>query len=898
MDVIGFTPKGLPLLITSIEELRVSLQKMHVSGTGFTGNGIKNIIEGFEVVESSAGDIRKSLSITYRQLASTCDTNIKTLEKSLSRMEKSMDLIYKKSDKKLKNIQEIRAKISQYQDKLKNIVEGVKVTKNIIERRYDIVKESVTIISEIGGQFHQLYSSRISDELENFVDSNYTAEVTTIIENIRDSSRKILQQTNKIVDSIGVSLSKSNDPDLFNVNFSKFILNMINSEANQKIHLAKQLKSVSNDLKRKTFAFIQTANMHINSVIGKIKNYFNETYERVKQKLGKYGKIYDKIEDTIKEIKRKPIARIAKIKDAIDELITSLGEYELAMILSADPNVLPTKTAEMKVLFSNFGKAMLEIHQTLKNCSHCDAINMFGYRYIRSLVVKLHNVGNVMFKNIETFADAIGDSIGKTQGFTKAIGNIKGRFNIIFEGNKYDADTFLEISNALFNSMSDINDIRYGTEYIGKILFDQDVDFEVLSSIVNKMVSQLGEVMNKSHEVAIKGKKINTEAKDIGKQFAATRINISKMIQGPLKSRIKIAKELSASTKFLLKEFPSILELPKDTLKEAGIHSEWLSKFGESIYGLTKTISSVISKTNRVMNAADMVVDGYQDIRSKYTDIQKKINLIKDASWDKKVQAWKELSANFDGLLDSAIDMTLKTSKVLNASLAKNNLKLFSDSLVGKERLTRYQNLFRNISVIMGRFQQGPIPNIGKLTDKVEDFLDGLDGYDFGKMLLKNPTEIKEKFSEFKERAGSAGKILKNIASITSICSDCDVRDIVGEAFVKALKTRVETKFETVSKNISNVLSRVETGISGWKSMVNTAKGISANFHGLTNEKKIKTEFWKLSDGLLKSAEDMAMFANGSFKIFEAVFNGNKDMEYLQEGFNNLVNKVSIVFNL
>ena len=112
MDIIGFTPKGLPLLMTSTEELRASLQKIHVSGTGFTGNGIKNIIEGFEVLEFSAVDIRKSLSITYRQFASTYDTNIKTLEKSLSRMEKIMDLIYKKSDKKLKNIQEIRAKIS------------------------------------------------------------------------------------------------------------------------------------------------------------------------------------------------------------------------------------------------------------------------------------------------------------------------------------------------------------------------------------------------------------------------------------------------------------------------------------------------------------------------------------------------------------------------------------------------------------------------------------------------------------------------------------------------------------------------------------------------------------------------------------------------------------------
>ena len=637
--------------------------------------------------------------------------------------------------------------------------------------------------------------------------------------------------------------------------------------------------------------------MHINSFIGKIKNYFNKAYERVKQKLQKYGKIYDEIEDTIKKIKRKPIARIAKIKDAIDELITSLGEYQLAIILSVDPNVLPKKTEEMKVLFSNFGKAMFQIHQILKNCSHCDAIDIFGHRYIRSLVVKLDNIGKAMFTNIETFADAIGDSMGEIQGFKKATGNIKGRFNRIFEGNKYDTDTFMEISNALFDSMSDIHDIRYGTENIVKILFDRDVDFEVLSSTVNKMASQLGEVMNKSHQVSVIGRKIYIKTKDIGEQFAATRINISKMIQGPLKSRIKIAKEFSGSTKFLLKQFLSILDLPKDILEEAGIDSEWLSKFGESIYGLTKTISNVILKTNRVMNASDMVVDGYQDIRSEYTDIQKKINLLNDFSWERNVQAWKELSANFDGLLDSAIDMTLKTSKVLNASLTKNSLKLLSDSLVGKERLARYQNLYRNISVIMGRFQQGPVPHIGKLTDKVEDFLDGLDGYDFGKMLLKNPTEIKEKFLEFRELAGSAGKILKNIASITSICSDCDVSDIVGKAFVKALTIKIETKFETVSKNISNVLSRVETGNSGWESMVNTAKGISANFHRLTNGEKTKTEFRKLSDGLLKSAEDMAMFANGALKIFEAVFNGNKNMEYLQEGFNNLVNKFSIVFN-
>ena len=897
VDVIEFIPRGLPLLMTSIEKIRTSLQKIYISGTGFIGNGISNIVEGFEEVESSVGDIRDSLGTTYRQFTSLFDSNIKTLEKSLSRINKGMTLIYKKSNRKFKNIQEVSVKISKFEEKLKNIVQDLKLKENIMERRYDIVKESANVISDTAGQFHDMYSSNISNDLENFVDTEYAVIVTTDIENIRKSSRNILEQTNKIADAVGVNLPKSNEQDIFGIDFSKYIHDMVTSDATRKIWVAKNLKLVSNDLKKKVLGFVQAAKTYIDSAIGKVSNYLDETHERVKQKLEKYGRIYDEIEYTIKEIKNKPILRIGEIKDAADELITSLGEYDLSMILSADPKVLPKKTEEMKALFSNFGEAMSQIDKILRNCSHCNAVNIFGYNYIRSLTVKLNNVGNTMFTNIESYADNIGDSIGELQGVKKAIGNIKGRFNKIAEGNKYDANTFMEISNALFDSTSDIRNIRNSTENIAKILFDRDVDLEVISSTVNNIASYLSKVMNKSYQVALRGQKVYNKAKNIEKMLFAMKKNISKIEQGPLKSRIEIARELSASTKSLLKEFPKILELSRDTLEEAGIDLEWLLTFGESVDRLTKTISSIISKTNRVMNAAGMVVDGYQDIHSKYTDIPEKFNFLKDASWDKKVLSWKELSSTFGGMLDSAIEMSLKTAKVLNVSLTMNDLTSFAESVVGKERLKRYKNLSKNISVIMGKLQQGPIPNVGKLTDRVEDFVQGLDGYDFGKMLLKNPSDIKEKFSEFKELAATSGNILKNIGSITGTCSNCDANDVFGEGFVKELAIKIGTKFETISKNVSNVLSRVETGINGWEMMINTAEGISANFHGLTDGKITKKKFRKISDALLKSAEDMMMFINGSSKIFEAVFNGHKDIEYLKGDFDNLVKKVNIVFN-
>ena len=897
IDVIDFTPRGLPLLMTSIEEIRTSLQKIYISGTGFIGNGTRNIVEGFEEVESSLGDICNSLGTIYQQFTSPFDSNIKILEKSLSRIKESMNFIYKKSNRKFKNIQEVSVKISQFEEKLNNKAKDLKLKENIMKRRYDIVKEGAIIISDTAGQFHDMYSSNISNELENFIDTDYALKVTTDIENIRKSSKNILEKTNKIVDAVGVNLPKSNDVDIFEVDLAKNIHDMVNSVATRKIWVAKKLKLVSNELKKKALEFVQMTKTYIDSVVGKVNNYLDETSERINQKLERYGQIYDEIEYTIKEIKNKPISQTGKIKDAADELITSLGEYDLAMILSAHPKQLPKKTEEMKALFTNFGEAMSQIGKILRNCSQCNAVNIFGYNYLRSLTAKLNSFGNTMFTNIESYADTIGDSIGELQGVRKATGNIKDRFNKIAEGKKYDPNTFMEISNALFDSTYDIKNIRNSTENIVKILFDRDVDLEVISSTVNKIASYLGKVMNKSDQVALRGQKVYTKAKNIEKKLFAMKKNFSRIEQGPLKSRIEIAWQLSASTKSLLKEFPKILELSKDTLEEAGIDVKWLSTVGESINGLTKTISSVISKTNRVMNAAGMVVDGYQDIRNKYTDNLEKFNFLKDASWDKKVILWKELSATFGGVLDSAIEMSLKTAKVLNVSLTKNNLKSLAESVVGKERLIRYQNLSKNISVIMDKLQQGPIPKVGKLIDRVEDFVHGLDGYDFGKLLLKNPSDIKEKFSEFKELAATSANILKNIDNITGACSNCDAIDVFGEGFVKELAIKIGAKFETISKNISNVLSRVETGINGWEVMVNTAKGISANFHGLTDGKITKEKFSKISDALLKSAENMTMFINGSSKIFEAVFNGNKDIEYLQGGFDNLVKKANIVFN-
>ena len=897
MDVINFTPRGMPFLLLSIEKIRVSLQKMHVSSTGFTRKGILNIISGFEKVESSAGDIRNNLLVTYGQFTSVFDKNINILGKSLARLKRSLSLIYKRSNLKLKYIQEIREKTNQHEKELTYIVQDYKINENIIERRYDIVKKSTIIISDIAGHFHYIYSSNIDDTLESFVDKNYAAELTLNIENIRSSSGKILEQTNKIIDVVGVNLPKPNDLDLFTFNFSKIIHEMVNSNSTQKIIVAKKLKSLCNNLKQKTLEYIEMAKVHNNIANGKVGNCVYERYESVKEKLKKLEKLFGEIGDVINETKKNPIIQIGKIKHTINRFIKSLAEYELAMILLADPKILPKKVEEIKHLLNNFGKTMSQIAQMLKNCSNCTAINIFGYNYLRLLTLKLNNVGNVMFKNIEFFRDIIGDKIGELQGLEEATENIKRRFNKIFETRKYDADTFTDISTALFNSMHDINNLTNCSIKLVKILFEHDVEFEVLTSAFKKIFFQLGEVMNRSPQVTLTGEEVYIKAKDIVKQFALMKKNFSKIRQMPLKSRIEVSKELSTSTKFLLRKFPKILKLPKDTLVEAGIDLEWLSIFGESVDGVTKTISNAIAKTNRIMRAAGMAIDGHQNIRSKYADIQEKLNFLKYTSWDNKSLAWKELSSIFGSILHSAIETTLKAKKVLNVSLAKNNLKSFTVSKADKERIEKYDSLLKNISLILNKFQQGPIPSIGTLTDHVEDLLDSLDDYNFGEILLKNPRVIETKLSEFQKLASSAGYILKKLESITSACPYCDDNDVFDEDFMKKIARKIKTKFEAASMNITNVLSRAATEMNFRKHMGHHTEGISANFQGLTKEKIRKDKFRRIVHALLKSAEDLTVFVNQSAKIFESVFKGNKSMEHLKHAFNNLVKRVSHVFN-
>ena len=885
-------PQGLDTLMSALEQVQVSLKTISQSSTAdVSTESFDDVIMAFNDVIDSVNIVKKNLRKNFEKLSTSKNENVKQVVENLKSLKRETESLYNSS------------KIPV----LKNRLEGI--TKLLVEleepsspndisaleRRAAIVRKVGKVIAEYGHSFEELYSIKnLPPLVSSQIDNRFAPNVGDLLENTNKVLQDLMKESTEMGQEIGLDLPNFVGDSV--TDLPRAISEMRQSAGIRKMNKAKEVSAKSAKLEQFFTRLSDDLKEKYESVMGGISKY-KKKYEELKKKMQKYGDIFDEVQETIKELKDKPISRIGEIKDATEDLIDELKNYDLSLIMTADPKTIPNKVSEMRELFTSLSGAFKEMDRIMKKCKKCNVEKVFGYRFLKDSALNIEKAFKYMFEKVEKLADKIGGSIGEVQQMKKTVTDIKDRFAFITDSGKFNLQTLQDLSLALDSSKENISSIQTHAEIMVGILLDRDIDLQVVGKNVHKLVEMLSDVTNKSYVVAQKGKKMYDRALQLQQRFLQLKNKSAGIKSGPLGVRLDIAKSLAEDSKQLLRDLPELFQLSKETLQAAGIDGKWLDTFGENVDGLTNSLYSSLSKTDLVLKAADVTIEGIESIKERLPDMKLRWKEFSTASWDEKIPALQKAFVNTGHVLDLVFDTSIKGANALNYSLTKNDLVSSIQSTLGKERVKKYRNLFGNVSRMLNDLQQGPIGDVGKLTDSVEDFVDALDGYDFGKMLLQNPNDLRNKLTEFQQLAITTGDIIKDIARISGKCQGCDVTNIFGKRFSSSFAEKLKKKFGGIEETFQNITDRVDTGLGGWQKVLDTTRRISSNFDGISKDQFDRQSFDDISEALRKSAVDIVDITNGTSDIFQAVFNGDKDMEFLKGGFESLVHKLSGVLN-
>ena len=885
-------PQGLDTLISALEQVQVSVKvfsKVRTVGD-VTKEGFDDVIMALNDVIGSVNMVKKNLRKNFEKLTTPKDENIKQVVENLKNLKKETESLYNTS-----KIPLLKVKLEKV-TKLVIELENPESSSNDISAlvmRASIVPRVGKVISEYGTSFEELYAvPGLPALVTSQIDNQFAPNVGDLLDNTNKVLQEMMKESTEMGQGIGLGLSNfvgDSDTDL-----PRVINEMRTAYGVRKTNKAKEVSSKSQKLERFFNGLGEDLKEEYVSVMGGIGKY-KKKYEELKKKMKKYGEVFDEVQDTLKELNGKPISRIGEIKDATEDLIDEMQNYDLSLILTAHPSLVPNKVAEIRELFSSLSGAFREMDDIMRKCDKCKVEKVFGYRFLKDSASKMESMFSLMFEKVEKLAEKVGGTIHEVQEMKKSVRGIKDRFSSITESGKFDLQTLKDLSVALDVSKVNINSLQIHSENMLSILLNRDIDLQVVGKNVRKVVSMLSDVFNRSHVVSQKGKKAYERALLLEQRFQ--QLKNRSVSSSPLSTRLDIAKALAEDSKQMLRDLPELFQLSKETLQAAGIDGNWLDTLSENVERITNSICTGLSKTGQVLEAADVAVEGIEDIKEQLPSVSSQWKEVTEKDWDEKIPALQEAFARTGRVFDLVVDTSIKSAHALNISLTKNDLVSAVQSRLGKERVEKYRSLFGNVSRLLNDLQSGPIGEIGKLTDSVEDFVDALDGYNFGEMLLTNPNNLRNKLTEFQQLALTTGDIIKNIAKISSRCQGCDVTNIFGKRFSGNFADKLKKKFKGIEATFQNVTDRVDTGLEGWQKVIDTSRKISANFDGISKDQMNRQSFDDIADALRNSADDIVGITNGTSDIFKAMFNGDKDMEYLKDGFESLVYKLGGVLN-
>ena len=897
MSDTKYSPSGLALLVSSLEQARTNLQRIYRSETDITKEGFKAISDSLKTAADAITEIKNGYNDMLNVLAGMKDKSIAQLSQKLSKISKIVKKMYEKSKGAVAGLKEVHGKINHlYHQVNKFAASSQEIAKGPIEQRLGIIREAGNIIKDITRQIPVLFKASLTADASQYLNNDFLSElgkelgdISTIVDSIASSSIKILG-------SIGVEISSTVTSRLDSINLKQRFDNLRQASSSLKSKLSKQLAVKTRDANNLLQNFVKGVDDVFETVSGKVDE-IRAKVMKLREKLGKYGIIYKDFMKTIKELRKGPLPQIGKIKDSVESFADSLRDYDLRKLLTSDPTVLKRKLVEIKQLFNMSATTLSEVDRILRKCNSCNVENILGYRFIKDLARNFEQKFYTLYKNLAQFTNKVVGATGEVQNISSSVMSIKNRFASIVVKGKFNSKTLQDLSTALQASILDVDLLQKSGEDIAKILFNEDVDLQVIRTGYDNLVNQLEGALNKSAEIARKVEPILKDVKQFGKSLQNLESSIKSIKHGPLSARIQTAKDITKGVKALTSSLPKILKSSQTALQSAGIDTAWIQRFGSNIQTLTGSLNELMGKTDSVLNAAGIVVQGKSDITEKLPKVRQSVKNIVNAPWDQKISVAEQAAKDIGGVLDSALDTITSAANALNISFTKDDLIEGLETAIGRERLEKFSAMYKNVTDVLKKLQSGPISHIGKLTDAVEDFVDGLKSYDVGKALLNNPTSLKEKVAQFQQLSDAAADILVNISQISGLCKSCDLDDVLGKGFLGKVSKTIGKNFKAFYNTATKIAGRVKIGYRGWEGFVNTAKTISENFDGVIKGKITPETFRKASDALRKSAENMQTLKNASADIFKALFNSNSDMNGLQTKFEGFVDQVSLFMN-
>lgn len=541
----------------------------------------------------------------------------------------------------------------------------------------------------------------------------------------------------------------------------------------------------------------------------------------------------------------------------------------------------------------------MQMNTMITKCKTCSVDKVFGYSFLSNTTEDVVNWFHNMHGKLRNYTVEVSGAVKEFQTLKKTTKDISNKFTKIYQKKPFTVNTLKELSEALSSSSSDFKVILNATQDISKVLLRSDVNLDIVGNTIDSIVSQVSAIMS-SHEVLAKGERLLLQAKKLKSTYGKLRSSAAEFNkEGPLSARLKFVEQIANESNSLIQELPALFELSNQTLQAAGVNSTWVKMFATSAVRLATLTHSIYNKTSHVLKSAEIVVSGVEQVQGDSKALKKDAEDFVHAPWDQKIASARNVSKSFSKVFDSVVDTSVKCAAALGSILTREDLKSQVVTVIGEKRLKKYQKMYHDVTMLALEIQKGPISSMGVLSDSVNEFVQKMSGYDFGKMILHDPSSLETKFTEFRQLAQLAGSVLKQIGSLATSCKTktCDTRTLFGSTFISSIAEKVSSKLKDIGRNFTTVSKRVKEDFQGWKSLVETSHGIARRFHDIRQGPVTKDTFKKLSDALVQTADETEIFSNSSKMIFHAIFNEGEDMTVLQGHFEDLLDHVRTAFN-
>ena len=889
---VNFASQGTPLLLSSLEQIRTDLQSIYKTESVYSEKTFSDIVQGVKYASDAVDLIEKGLVDFQVRFVGRKKSEIRTFVAEVTNLKSHIKELYQK--RKATRMEET---ISRMKRALSSIpvrtVQKGKLEKGTVDQLLDSLSDIGDIVKSVAMDIAHIYRSPVSGYVEN----TWLPKVAKSLDRIENVKLKLVSETQKFLVKLGIvkngSTFRQNIQNLRQRKYSKMYKKLRDAPKNRKIAKALRIAQKSEKDASMLKEFTSYWRGVYRKVVGKIDSVKSRLLS-LRKGFQKYLDIYKDITATVEKIKKGPMSDIGIVKDSLEDLTSSFKDYNFKKLLLSNPGIFKKKIKELKALFQLTGNAVERVDGLIKNCSSCSAEKILGHSYIKTLANTVDKSLYTYLEFLEGLGDKVTDGVAEIQGMKNTVIKLRQRYDKIGRGKIKVSEVLAEFGEALADSAKDMKKIEGSVEKFTEILVGNDIDMQLLGNSFRTVSKLLGAVVNQSTEVAANAEGVYREVKRIEKIVNELLDGKGRLGKGPIEARIAVAKEAFGSITKAVNGLPMVANASKKALNSAGIDGDWIDEFQSSLIASISALEKMRLKTDKILYTAGVIVQGKENVTKGLGLVKERLKVLRDAPWDKKIQSVRSFSKALDALVGSSLEALTYGSNALGFELSKEGLTESIQTSAGEKRLEKFNKMTTKISNAIGKLQRESLPEIGKVTDAVENYATGLKDFDIKKALLSNPIVLQEKIGEFQELAHRGGDILLGVANITGACDSCSFEGVLGNGFAKKISQDIAEIFDKLYNGVLDISSRIKKGKGGVLHFVDAAKDISHRFKRVLSGGKISSDTFKTAaDELKKSALSLQSLKGASKEIFEGLFDDQDDVSKLLGGFSSVVDAVS-----